>query len=297
MLQFEAISKRHYKEASEIMKKAGFGSAESSFVPLYMWGEAYNTQICIDGGSVFVRAESGGERYFLFPCGGNTKAALAKIFEFCEENGEEPLFYAVTDKMREMMEAAFPDKFEFSETRDLFDYVYNARALETLEGSKLHKKRNHLNKFLKLYDGRFVYESISEGNINEVAEFQKKWAAVAAVGDRAEILKKETVAISRALDAFFEMNLLGGVIRIDGEIRAYCLGSEIGGDTVDVTTEKGDYEYEGIYQAINKFFVERSCKNVGFVNREDDAGSEGLRKAKLSYYPALLLRKYCAKLK
>lgn len=294
MLQFTPICAGDYNAAAPIMKASGFGSTESSFVDVYMWGGSYNTQICIEDGTVFLRADSSSERYFLFPFGGDTGPALMKIRETAEKEGISPVFNAVTGRMRDRMEAAFPGEFEFSETRDYFDYIYSSKDLTELKGNKFHQKRNHFNKFIKAYADRYVYEDIADRNIDEVRAFQEKWLKSACDGKRDDILNRENDAINRVLDDMFSLDVRGGLIRIDGAVCAYSLGTKISDDTFVVMTEKGDYGFKGIYQAINKLFCERNCSGVLYVNREDDAGSEGLRHAKLSYNPELLLKKYRA---
>ncbi len=294
MLQFKPICAEDYKNAAPIMKASGFGSTESSFVDVYMWGSSYNTQICVKDDTVFLRAGNSSESFFLFPLGGDTKSALVKIRETSEQEGISPVFNAVTERMRLLMEATFPGEFEFSETRDYFDYIYSSRDLIELKGQKFHQKRNHFNKFIKAYTGRYSYEDIDSSNIDEVREFQKKWIKTAYDGERDDALNQEAVAINRVLDNMFSLDVSGGLIRIDGAVCAYSLGTKISDDTFVVMTEKGDYAFKGIYQAINKLFCERNCSDIAYVNREDDAGSEGLRHAKLSYNPELLLKKYRA---
>ena len=112
--------------------------------------------------------------------------------------------------------------------------------------------------------------------------------------DRQNVLEYETTAIERLLSYFEKFSLRGGVLLVDGEICAYCVGAKISDNTIDVMVEKGDYAYEGVYQAINKMFVENNCSDVEFINREEDMGIEGLRRAKLSYNPVMLLTKYGA---
>ncbi len=292
MLDFKPICAEDYDIAAPIMKSMGFGSTESSFVDLYMWGDMYNTQICIDDGTVFFRAGGGEETHFLFPFGGNLKTALLKIREYAENEHIPCAFFAITGRMRDMINDAFPDEFFFSEKRDSFDYIYNSDDLIELRGKKYHQKRNHVNKFLKLYGERYVYEDISADNIKEVSAFQEKWLESALDGERDRVLKKENIGIMRALDNMSRFDIKGGLLRIDGEVAAYSLGTQISNDTIVVMTEKGNYKFDGIYQVMNKQFCEHNCKGIRYINREDDAGSEGLRHAKLSYYPELLLKKY-----
>ena len=94
-----------------------------------------------------------------------------------------------------------------------------------------------------------------------------------------------------SLRLYKELDLTGGVLRVNGNVVAFALGEPACEDTFVVHIEKAYSEVEGAYTMINQLFVEHACKGYQYVNREDDAGVEGLRKAKLSYKPALLLKK------
>ena len=294
MLEFRPVHENDYELCAPIMSSCGYNSTESSFVILYTWGNLYNTEICMDGDTVYVRSGKGDDVSYLPPLGGSFEETLPKIYETEKAFGRTPRFHSVTEKMREGMERAFPGEFEFEERRKSFDYIYNREELATLPGKKYHQKRNQVNKFIKRYDGRFSYSNMTKDDIPEILEFQKKWIKLAADKDGIEVLQYETTAIEKLLAFFEEFGLRGGVLRVDGKVCAYCIGAKISDDTVDVMVEKGDYAYDGVYQAINKMFVEHSCSDVLLINREEDMGIEGLRKAKMSYNPVELLVKYGA---
>ncbi len=295
MLDFKPICADDYKLASPIMKKYGFNSTESSFVILYMWSNLYNTEMCIDGETVCIRSGKGDDTAYLMPYGRDIKTAMSKIYDTeTKEHGRAPRFLSLTEEMREIIEEAYPGEFEFTERRRSFDYIYSRESLATLAGKKLHQKRNHFNKFLKAYEGRFQYSNMTEADIPDVLAFQKKWIGMVSDKEGMNVLEYETTAIERLLNHFAEFELRGGVLRVDGEVCAYCIGSKISDNAVDVMVEKGDYAYAGVYQAINKMFAQNACSDVTFINREEDMGIEGLRHAKLSYNPVCLLKKYGA---
>jgi hypothetical protein len=222
------------------------------------------------------------------------RAALENIREDARRLGTTPELRGITDKMREKIEAAAPGLLTYEETRDTFDYIYDAKELIELKGRKFHQKRNHLNKFLKTYDGRFKYEEITRENFDEVYDFQNRWLLDNITPGNKESLKAEMRAIRRALKDYFALGFTGGIIRIDGHIAAYSMGTRLCTDSFLISVEKGDYAYDGIYQAINQMFAEKNCFDVKYINREDDTGSPGLRRAKLSYKPVILLTKYRA---
>ncbi len=291
MLDFKPISAEQYNLISPILKKEGYNSCETSFPSLFVWSEYFNTKMCVDGETVFTRTELGGETVYLFPVGGDIKTAFEKL---SEHTGGDFTLRCVTGRMRKEMEKAFPGGFSYVEERDTFDYIYDRDSLATLAGNKLHQKRNHVNRFMKRYDGRFRYETMTVDKIPQVIEYQKEWLRASEQREDYETLKSESAAISRLLENFIKLELLGGLVFIDDAVKAYCIGTKISDNTIDVMVEKGDYNFDGIYQYINREFVRNECESALYINREDDAGVEGLRKAKMSYNPAMLLKKYAA---
>jgi len=293
MLEFRPVKKEDYPIASPAMYKRDFMTTESSFVTLYMWARLYNCEICIEDGDVFIRSTGGEIPSYLVPYADDIPTALLKIYEHEKENGRDFVkFHSVTEKMRRLLEGAFPGEFSYEERRASFDYIYKAESLAYLRGKKLHGKRNHVNKFMKRYEGRYSFSELSESDIGEIKLFQKKWAKNAEEKDGEATLSYESDAIESLLDNFSYFGLIGGILRVDGEICAYCIASKICDSTIDVMVEKADYAYEGAYQMINQCFAALVKDKAEFLNREDDLGLEGLRRAKLSYYPEMLIEKY-----
>ena len=152
----------------------------------------------------------------------------------------------------------------------------------------------HLKKFLKKFEGRYTCLPLTESDIDDILAFQKKWIEEASDKESKETLEYESKSVSKLFQNFSYFGLLGAVLRVDGVIVAYCLAARTCDDTVEVMVEKADYSFDGAYQMINKSFAELVSGDVKYLNREDDMGLPGLRKAKLSYYPAMLIEKYSA---
>ena len=169
------------------------------------------------------------------------------------------------------------------------DYVYETEKLATLAGKKLHGKRNHINKFMKLYPD-WSYESIDDGNVEECFQMALKWRNLNGCDDDTEKNAEMCVTLN-SLRLYKELGLRGGILRVNGEIAAFSLGEPVCSDTFVVHIEKAFADIEGAYPMINQQFVQHECMDYTYVNREDDAGSEGLRKAKLSYRPAFMVDK------
>lgn len=295
MLEFKNLRAEDYPIAAPIMARENYGTTESSFVSLYMWGNHYGAQICIKGETVYIRAHFGGKTSYLVPFGGDFRESLLEIYETEKAKGHDVVFFhSVNERMREKLEGEFPGELSYEERRASFDYVYKTEKLASLSGKDFHQKRNHVNKFLKAYEGRFTFREMDVDIIPDVLDFQKKWINMVSDKEGMSSLGYETGAIEEILGKFRFFDLLGGVLFVDGEICAYCIAKKISEDTIDVMVEKADYAYTGAYQAINKFFAASVLGKAEFLNREDDMGISGLRRAKLSYYPEVLVRKYGA---
>jgi hypothetical protein len=188
-------------------------------------------------------------------------------------------FRPLTSEMAERMKRIFPDSV-ITPRRDLFDYVYSTEQLINLTGRRFHAKRNHINTFISLYNN-YKYTSIGPHNITLLRE-----AVDSLFTERDnEDLTDEYGAICIAVDAFEELGLSAGVITVDGKIAAYSIGEKMNCDTALIHTEKADRSYNGAYAIINRDFLRAEFSDTLYVNREEDMGIKGLRKAKLSYNP------------
>ncbi len=280
MLEFKPITIEDRDRMMEYMAGLNLGTTESTFTDLFLWSEHYNTRFCIKDGFLFIKS---GDKY-LTPYGdGDLKVALAML------PADADFICVHEDNLQRMMDAA-PDRFEVSEMRDSFDYIYNAVDLIELKGKKLHKKRTNVNNFIKNYEYEFV--EISSDNLDEIKKFQHFWLSKNINDENRESLMGEDAAISRAFSNFEALGLKCGAIKIDGKVRAYSYGVPINDDFFLICVEKADTDFTGIYQVINRDFAAHFCKDYKFINREEDLGDEGLRRAKSSYNPAYLAKKY-----
>ena len=190
----------------------------------------------------------------------------------------------------ELLEKWYPGRFQIEYERDNADYVYESEKLVALPGKKLHGKRNHVNKFKSIYANRWSYESISKENVEECFQMALRWRNDNGCNEDLEKNAEMCVTLN-ALRLFEELGLTGGVLRVDGEIVAFTIGEPVCSDTFVVHIEKAYAEIPGAYNMINQQFVEHECMDYTYVNREEDTGAEGLRRAKLSYRPVFLVEK------
>ncbi len=191
----------------------------------------------------------------------------------------------------EQIRALFGDAFTYEHSRDSDDYIYSQQDLATLAGRAFHAKRNHVNRFKATY--RWSYEPVTRENIPECLEVSHEWCMRNGVCEDHDV-QNEKCAVKAYFEGFEQMGGRGGLLRVEGKPVAFTAGAPQyeGSDTFIVHFEKALADYNGVYATINQLFVENTLGDFAFVNREEDMGLEGLRKAKLSYNPVLLLPKY-----
>lgn len=292
MLEFMPIGINDKKIIEKYFKTENHFLCEYSFTDIFIWSKHYNTQYAVYKDFLYVKSEGGDTDYYMAPEGeGDFKEAMEALIEFANKSNRKWCLVSLYPEVKERIEEIFPNKFEFEENRDNADYVYLAEKLANLSGKKLHKKKNHVNKFMKEYEGRWSYEGLSDSNVKEFFQYQLNWC------EMDNQFLGELCAASVALKNYKELGIVGGILRVDGKIAAVTLGSKSFDDTMIVHIEKADVNINGAYQVINQQFVINSCKDVIYVDREEDLGIEGLRKAKESYYPEFTTLNYIGRLK
>ena len=261
-------------------------SCESSFANLVVWSRMYDNMYAIKDGMLFIKSGGVEEETFRLPFGGNLEKGLKILREY--KGGENPLLWVQQGERFIDFKLNFGKDYEFIPQRDAFDYVYLQSDLGSLSGKKYHSKRNHISAFSKKYD--WQYKAITQDNIGDVLECMEKWYSQNADRfDRHMQCEKDGIIVM--LDNMQTLNISGGAIYVDGKVVAFTLGSPINRDVFDIHIEKALSEYATAYTVINNEFA-KTLTDYKYINREDDLGLEGLRKAKLSYKPHLLLRKY-----
>lgn len=264
---------------------------EYCFGNIYMWSEIYDNRILNDNG-IFVSADFTDTPVFCYPIGnGDKKSTINKLIEYTKEKGITLEFFGLTEKDKDELSFLFPKQFEIKEERDFFDYLYKSEELANLAGRKYHSKKNHVSYFEKNFDWK--YEPINKENIEQCAILNEHWERLNREKNPEEI-GEENLAIRIALDNYFDLGFEGGVLTIQGEAVAFTFGERLNDNTFCTHVEKAYGNIRGAYQMINREFARQLEDRYEFINREEDTGSEGLRRAKLSYQPHRLIVKYSA---
>ena len=230
------------------------------------------------------------EDTFLFPAGNkNTK----EVIDWILSTNKNLTFCSLVEEQVEFLKKNYPEKFEYFEDRAMSDYIYTTESLKTLTGKKLSSKRNHINRFVE-NNPDWSFEEICDSNLQEVIKMHDNWCKINNTNNEVS-LTNEGYAVKIAINNYKKLNLSGGLIRANGEVIAFSFGEKLNNTTFLVHIEKAYHHIQGAYPMINKQFVIHFCDGFLFVDREEDTGDEGLRKAKLSYNPCNILRKFNAK--
>ncbi|MGD8250941.1 MAG: phosphatidylglycerol lysyltransferase domain-containing protein [Desulfobacterales bacterium] len=261
-------------------------TSDYSFVNIWSWAGAYNLKWSDDGELIWLR-QTDPETIFWAPVG-NWEAVDWQNRLSGFDSGSR--FSRVPEKLVDLWQSAVPERLKIEEARNHWDYVYRVEELAALRGNRFHKKKNLLNQFKKRYAYKFV--PFSGKLIEEATALQDDWCTWRDC-ESDDILSSENHAIQKVLDAWSRLpGLLGGAILVDGFIVAYTVGEPLDDTTLVIHFEKGCTAHKGVYQAINQMFLESVQEMFTFVNREQDLGDEGLRKAKLSYNPSHFMKKF-----
>jgi Uncharacterized conserved protein len=290
MIQFKDITLEDRETIISYTQNSDRRNCDLSFSNLCSWRFLYDTQFAIVENFLVLKFyHTNGKLAYMMPVGtGDLKPVLDKMIEDARAEERQFRMYGVCSSMEEELEGIMPGKLKFSCNRNYADYIYLREDLATLAGKKFQSKRNHVNKFIKNYN--YEYAPITPDTVAECLALEREWCRANNCDER-EDLVNEYKSLKFALDHFEEIGLTGGLLRVDGKIVAFTFGMPIGIDTFGVHVEKANTDIEGAYAMINQQFAQHVPEQYIYLNREEDLGLEGLRKAKLSYQPAILLEK------
>ncbi|MCX5749543.1 MAG: phosphatidylglycerol lysyltransferase domain-containing protein [Candidatus Saganbacteria bacterium] len=283
---FKPLKKEDKPVFEEYYSKRPLEMSDYTFTNFFIWRLADNTELTLVNGNLcaYVTAPDR-KRYFMMPLGENK---MEDTLMKCLSTGTAVIRtnkYFVDRYIRKN------PAFKAEEDRDNFDYIYLAKDLMELKGKKYDGKRNHINSFLK--SGSFEYEDMDSVHIGECIALNEKWC----LGKKRESeefpnIECEGAVVKEALLNFKFLGLKGGVIKINGRIKAFSLGERLNDDTAAIHIEKADPAIRGLSQLINREFARNAWSSFTFINREQDMGHAGLRKAKLSYHPVKMVSKF-----
>jgi len=288
-LKFESVTLNKQHDYLKLLIKTDWKASDYSFINLMGWGREYRLEWAWKDNMVWIR-QNIPECIYWAPVGNWDNTDWNKTLEpFVLENTD---FTRIPETLMQIWKKSFQDNILAEPVEAHWDYMYSANELIELKGNKFQKKKNLLKQFQKKYN--YSYVPLTPELIKSVLEMQEDWC-VCRDCESAETLAAENRAISRVLSYWQELkNMLGGAVFVDDIMAAFTIAEEMPCDTVLIHFEKGMTDYKGIYQAINQIFLE-SENRFKLVNREQDLGEQGLRKAKQSYNPVNFIKKYHVK--
>ncbi len=282
-------------------------NCDLSFSNLISWKFLYNTQYAIVDDYLIFRFYARHHLAYMTPIArpkvqedgtfkvGKCDDCFVKIIRAIREDsiamGHPFLMLGACNYVKELSEKYFPDTLDIKPNRDHSDYVYLREKLINLSGKKLQSKRNHINKFRSLYP-QYEYRELTLDMIPQCLELERKWRISSGEESEEEELTEELRSMTRAFNRWDKLGIIGGTIFVDDNLVAFTFGCPVNHNTFDVCVEKADISYDGAFNIINQEFAKHIPEQYVYINREEDLGDEGLRKAKLSYKPEFLIEKY-----
>lgn len=300
MLTFHEITLDDKRMVDGYFRHYGENSCQHSFASLYCMERKYGDQICEEDGFLYIaRTKRGraGDRVCLFPMGerSGVKRAIERLRQDAHAQGAAVRFETLTRAAAQTLERLFPGEFAIEPCRDYAEYLYTREKLAELPGPAMASKRHDISTFFRDYGSRTRIERIRAEHIEPIRAFQKTWLEAKNHGQEDVQLECENDAIQRGLEHYEALGLSGIVVFIDDALAGYAYGAPLSETCYDVMIEKGDRRFPDIYRVLNRDLVRLCCEGYALINREEDVGAPGLRKAKLSYKPDQLLEKYIAR--
>jgi len=270
--------------------------SELTFTNMLIWKDAYQLQLARigDGIAIFSWRADPEDSFAFPPLGPNANADSVRrcLQRLASEGHTARIARATADDLQRL--GITEDEFEITADRDQWDYIYLVEDLIELRGNRYHKKRNHLEQFTRQFE--FTYQPLTTDLIPACVELQDRWCDEKHC-DLVATLRGENRAVKESLEQFDALGITGGCIEVDGKVEAFALGELLNPETAVIHIEKANAAFHGLYQVINQQFLEQAWPDVRFVNREQDMGVAGLRKAKLSYHPHHMVEKFVVRLR
>ncbi len=293
-MDFKEIELADREWIAPLLAASGFQGCDYTFGNLYIWKDLYRQQVAKAGDMLCVRSRKPGtgEYLYLFPAGsGDVKEAVEYMRQDARQLGEPFCLRGFAKEEADKLAQAFGEELVIESVRAEWDYLYRVEDLTLLAGKKYHGKRNHIARFEDAGEWRF--EPLTKENLKDCQAMAKVWYTEHAESGNLSALSDRGV-VYNALKNFESLGFTGGVLYQFGQAAGFTIGEPLNKDTYVVHVEKAFAEVQGAYPMLNREYVRHMMQDYTYVNREEDDGMEGLRKAKESYHP-IMLEKFVAK--
>lgn len=300
ILTFKCLTLEDKEIIEKYIDKDRLESYEYLFSSLYMWRKLNNVKYAIYDEVLIIEKNEEGKGTFYARLFGYTKDNLTNIIDLlikrnAEFTDRDYLFGDVDEGFIEDIKKYTDFNIEIKEDIDDFEYVYATRDLIDLRGKKYHPKKNHVNSFLKTYT--YAIKTINDENVKrDCMKLLHKWhEEVAVTVDKEMLMEIDAIRDLFSELHFFDLDSIA--VYVDGDLAGFAVGERVNDKMAVIHVERGELAYKGIYAFLNKQFLLESFQDTVFVNRQEDTGNEGLRKAKQSYHPVKMVKKYLVKIK
>ena len=288
---FHRLTVADRQAVQAISLQSGRRNCNFTFANLVGWQSWFGTEVCVLDDAVVLRFSLDGQRAYMLCMQGVPSCELLKAL--CDDSSHNLILLGLEDdaalqlRQNACLEGIIVD---VKSERDQYDYIYKRDDLALLQGGKLKAKRNHVNRFNALYPG-YEYRPLTPDLFDDCRKLVTTWQDEKEHENPSwgDTIQAEHDVMETIFAHWDELGMLGGSIYVDGRMVAFTYGSAVTDDTFDVCMEKADRDIEGAFSVINQQFCAHLPEKYIFVNREEDMGLEGLRKAKLSYHPEMLL--------
>lgn len=304
MLDFQPITLKEREQITAYTMHFAPQDCGYSFGNLYAWRAGGNSFAFTDSGClVFKFIFKDGKEYYSLPlCRlSQTLHGEEKLSEFIDtledtaaSKGEALRLFGSLENLQPLLEKYRPGLFKYDASDDFSDYIYLRSDLASLKGKRYQPKRNHINNFIRQYPS-YRFAELTPADMPDCQRLAEQWYA-SRLSEGQELLgyEAEKQALNLYLAHYKELGLMGGAIWVGDKLAAFTLGSPINSNTFDTHIEKASPEFETAYSVINRDFAAYLPEQYIYINREEDLGLQGLRRAKLSYHPAIILKKCIA---
>jgi len=266
---------------------SGRRNCNYTFANLVGWQFWYYTEVCVLEKAVVLRYTFDGQRAYMVCTSEDLSLELIEAL-FDDSNGDLTLIGLEDSQVEQLSTLNSKLSTNVEPARDQYDYIYRRTDLETLHGRHLDAKRNHINRFRAEHPD-FEYRPLTPEYFDECRRLTEIWQARTKFKGNSEAIDVEKQVMETIFSNWDALGMTGGSIFVDGRMVAFTYGSAVTTDTLDVCVEKADRHVEGAFAIINQQFAEHLPEQYIYLNREEDMGIPGLRQAKLSYHPEILL--------
>jgi hypothetical protein len=258
---------------------------EYDFATLFSWNSDEKMQIAENDGYFCIYNFFGDKLVFMPPYLLDKSKFLTAIDDIINEGDKFGINYTIRGLSKEQAEM-LNGKYNLTTDRNEYDYIYKASDLKYLQGKAFHSKRNFITRFQKSYD--YQIKEYDESDFQSVLALVDEWN----YSSSRETMSYERRAIERALKFYKELGLKVFLLKDNDTLVAFSISHISPNGVAHTMFEKANTNYVGAYQAVNNFSANKFFNDNYLVNRQEDMGIEGLRKAKLSYSPTIILEKY-----